>query len=208
MSNETPTLPASTRERTGTRYARRLRASGQLPAVIYGQGMDPLSISVNEKEIIRHLTNGAHVFELDIDGGRKETCLVKDLQFGWLGDNVVHLDLTKVDLDEEVTVNVRLIFKGSPKAASAAGAILKQNLAELEIGCKVRDIPEEIVVLMDEMGESLTIGDLELPDGVTPTAAADTVVCQIIVKAKGSDAAADGEDGGEDGGETQEGSDG
>ena len=99
MSKETPTLAASTRERTGSRYARRLRAAGQLPAVLYGHGMDPISIAINEIEIIRHLTEGAHVFELDIEG-RKETCLVKDLQFGWLGDNVVHIDLTKVDLDE------------------------------------------------------------------------------------------------------------
>ena len=84
MSKETPTLAASTRERTGSRYARRLRAAGQLPAVLYGHGMDPISIAIHEIEIIRHLTEGAHVFELDIEG-RKETCLVKDLQFGWLG---------------------------------------------------------------------------------------------------------------------------
>jgi large subunit ribosomal protein L25 len=183
MSKETPTLAASTRERTGSRYARRLRAAGQLPAVLYGHGMDPISIAINEIEIIRHLTEGAHVFELDIEG-RKETCLVKDLQFGWLGDNVVHIDLTKVDLDEIVTVNVKLIFKGTPKGASLPGAILNQDLSELEVSCKVRDIPEDVMVQMDEMEESFNVGELELPSEIKAVASPETVVCHIVFKAE------------------------
>lgn len=183
MSKETPTLAASTRERTGSRYARRLRAAGQLPAVLYGHGMAPISIAINEIEIIRHLTEGAHVFELDIEG-RKETCLVKDLQFGWLGDNVVHIDLTKVDLDEIVTVNVKLIFKGTPKGASLPGAILNQDLSELEVSCKVRDIPEDVMVQMDEMEESLNISELDLPSNINAVASPETVVCHIVFKAE------------------------
>ena len=154
--------------------------------MLYGHGMDPISIAINEIEIIRHLTEGAHVFELDIEG-RKETCLVKDLQFGWLGDNVVHIDLTKVDLDEMVTVNVKLVFKGTPKGASQAGAILNQDLTELEVSCKVRDIPEEVVVQMDEMEESLNVGELELPANIEAVASAETVVCHIVFKAEEED---------------------
>jgi large subunit ribosomal protein L25 len=195
MSKETPTLAASTRERTGSRYARRLRAAGQLPAVLYGHGMDPISIAINEIEIIRHLTEGAHVFELDIEG-RKETCLVKDLQFGWLGDNVVHIDLTKVDLDEMVTVNVKLIFKGTPKGASQAGAVLTQDLTELEVSCKVRDIPEEVIVQMDEMEESFNVGELELPSEIKAVAPPETVVCHIVFKAE-EEEETDAEDGAE-----------
>ncbi len=183
MSKDTPTLAASTRERTGSRYARRLRAAGQLPAVLYGHGMDPISIAIDETEIIRHLTEGAHVFELDIEG-RKETCLVKDLQFGWLGDNVVHIDMTKVDLDEIVTVNVKLVFKGTPKGASLAGAVLNQDLTELEVSCKVRDIPEEVIVQMDEMEESFNVSELELPTEITAVASPETVVCHIVFKAE------------------------
>lgn len=194
MSNETPTLTASLRERTGSRYARRLRSAGKLPAVLYGQGSTPVSISVDEVEIIRHLTHGVHVFELDIDGAGKETCLVKDLQFGWLGDNVIHVDLTKVNLDEEVTVKIRLTFKGTPKGLKATGSVLKQDLNELEITCKVRDIPEDIVVQMDEMEESYTVGELNLPEGVRPTTDPKDRVCHIIFKAESDSDDEDGED--------------
>ena len=194
MSNETPTLTASLRERTGSRYARRLRSAGKLPAVLYGQGSTPVSISVDEVEIIRHLTHGVHVFELDIDGADKETCLVKDLQFGWLGDNVIHVDLTKVDLDEEVTVKIRLTFKGTPKGLKATGSVLKQDLNELEITCKVRDIPEDIVVQMDEMEESFTVGELDLPEGVRATTDPKDRVCHIIFKDESDSDDEDGED--------------
>ena len=193
MSNETPTLPASLRERTGSRYARRLRSAGKLPAVLYGQGSTPVSIAVDDVQILRHLSHGVRVFELDIEGHGTQTCLVKDLQFGWLGDNVIHVDLTKVDLDEMVTIKVRLHFKGSPKGLKATGSVLKQDLNELEVTCKVRDIPEEILVQMDDMEESLTVGELNLPDGVTP-ADADARVCHIIFKAAGASDDEDGED--------------
>ena len=204
MSKDTPTLAASTRERTGSRYARRLRAAGQLPAVLYGHGMDPISIAIDETEIIRHLTEGAHVFELDIEG-RKETCLVKDLQFGWLGDNVVHIDMTKVDLDEIVTVNVKLVFKGTPKGASLVGAVLNQDLTELEVSCKVRDIPEEVIVQMDEMEESFNVGELELPTEIKAVAPPETVVCHIVFKAEEEEEESGAEDGAEGAEPTAEG---
>jgi len=204
MSKDTPTLAASTRERTGSRYARRLRAAGQLPAVLYGHGMDPISIAINETEIIRHLTEGAHVFELDIEG-RKETCLVKDLQFGWLGDNVVHIDMTKVDLDEIVTVNVKLVFKGTPKGASLVGAVLNQDLTELEVSCKVRDIPEEVIVQMDEMEESFNVGELELPTEISAVAPPETVVCHIVFKAEEEEEETGAEEGAEGAEPTAEG---
>ena len=184
MSKDTPTISAELRERTGSRYSRRLRTAGKLPAVLHGQGSDPVSISIDEVEIIRHLTDGAHVFEIDIDGMGKQTCLVKDLQFGWLGDNVIHMDMTKVDLDEIVSVNVKVVFKGTPEGLKLPGAILNQDISELEISCKVRDIPEEIMVDMDGMEESLNIGELKLPDGVSPVAGPETVMCHIVFKAE------------------------
>ena len=82
MSNETPTLHATTRERKGTRYARRLRSEGRLPAVIYGQGSDPLSISLDHVETLRLLKSGNHVFEIAVEKQRlpqllKNTNLLK-----------------------------------------------------------------------------------------------------------------------------------
>jgi large subunit ribosomal protein L25 len=185
MSKETPTLEAKTRDRTGTRYTRRLRAAGRLPAVIYGHGTEPLSVSLDHGETIRHLTNGAHVVEVKLDDAKsKDTCLIKDLQFGWMGDNVIHMDLTRVDLDEIVTVNVKISFTGSPEAAKDEGLILTYDMTDLELRCKVRDIPEEIPVNLDAMEESFTVAELVMPDNVEAVPAPEALVCHLVFKAE------------------------
>ena len=199
MSKETPTLEATTRERTGSRYSQRLRAAGKLPAVIYGHGNDPLSISLDHGETLKYLTEGAHVLELKVDGSTQgDTCLVKDLQFGWLGDNVIHLDLTRVDLDEEVTVNVKINFKGTPNTTEE-GMILTYDMSDLEVRCKVRDIPEEVVVDLDGMEESFTVAELNMPENVAAVAAPGDLVCHLVFKAIEEEAPAEGEEGAPEG---------
>ena len=116
MSNESPTIQAMQRDRVGTRYSRRLRQEGKLPAVIYGHGSDPMSIVVNSKETLALLHHGAHVLNIAVEGGDTETCLVKDLQFGYLGDDVIHVDFARVNLDETVQVLVRLELVGEVEA--------------------------------------------------------------------------------------------
>ena len=71
MSNDTPTITAQPREHTGTRFSRRLRESGRLPAVIYGHKTDPVSISVDEKEVLTHLRHGSHVINVEVEGGQR-----------------------------------------------------------------------------------------------------------------------------------------
>ncbi len=169
MSHQTPTIEAALRERIGTRYARRTRQSGQLPAVIYGHGTAPTSISVNEKQIVTALKQNQHVVELSISGGAKETCLVKELQFGYLGDNLIHLDFTRVNLDEVVTVKVHLHWYGTPESAKKAGHVLTHDQSEIEVKCKVGDIPGEFRVELEKVmtGMILHAGDIALPPGVT-----------------------------------------
>ena len=168
---KTPSITATTRERTGSRYAQRLRKQGRLPAVIYGHATDPVSISVDEKEMLTHLKHGTHVLSLNVEGGSKETCLVKELQFGYLGDNVIHVDFARVDLDEEVHVHVHLNFVGEPASARKTGAILSHDLTELEVICRVNEIPDEIRVDLNLMGEAtvLTVAEVQLPPGLRAT---------------------------------------
>ena len=164
MKQETPTVTAQKRERTGSRYAQRLRKVGRLPAVIYGHKTDPMAVSVDEKEVLTHIRHGTHVMKVAIDGGKTQTCLVKDLQFGYLGDNVIHVDFARVNLAEEVRVHVHLAFVGTPEAAHHAGAILKHDHTELTVKCKVSDIPEEIKVDLSKMqGTQFTAGEVEVP---------------------------------------------
>ncbi|MEE2682143.1 MAG: 50S ribosomal protein L25 [Planctomycetota bacterium] len=199
MNAQTPTLQATIRDRKGTRYARRLRAEGRLPAVIYGSGTDPMSITLDHIQTVRHLQSGSHVFEINFDDDTaSETCLVKDLQFGWLGDDLIHVDLTRVNLDQEVQVKVRIHFIGEPAhLGTITGATMAYDLTELEVTCKVRDIPEEITVKLEQMtGEQMTIADLDLPSGCTASGEPGDRVCHIDVQDnEGTDAGEGSADG-------------
>ncbi len=179
MGSETPTISVETREKTGTRYAERLRKAGRLPAVIYGKGQDPIHVSVDQNEMLDALHNGAHVVDISVDGKGNDTCLVKDLQFGWLGDNLIHLDMTRVDMNEVVTINLPVTLVGNAKIASAAGAVLEVIRREIEVTCKVSDIPGELKYDITEMGEVFTIGDLPLPEGVTPVLELEKHICHV-----------------------------
>ncbi|MHC5023065.1 MAG: 50S ribosomal protein L25 [Planctomycetota bacterium] len=179
MSHDTPTITARRRERTGSRYSQRLRSQGRLPAVIYGHQEDPIAIDIDEKEMLFHLHHGVHLLNVTVDNAGTETCLVKDLQFGWLGDNVIHVDFARVDLHEEVTVSVPIEFHGEPEAAKKAGAILTHNLTQLEVTCTASAIPESIVADLSGLDGTFTVGDLQLPPGVHATAEPEAVVAQI-----------------------------
>jgi large subunit ribosomal protein L25 len=179
MSKETPILVAKKRDKLGTRYSRRLRAAGQLPCNLYGHGSAPVAISVEEHATMYALKHGAHVLALKFEDGTTDTVLVKDLQFGYLGDNVIHMDLARVNLDEVVTVKVHLTFVGTPEAAKKPGAIVVHDMPEIEVSCKVRDIPEEIKIDLSHMGDALTVAELKLPAGIAAASDPEAIVCRI-----------------------------
>ncbi len=177
--HETPTINAQNRDRLGSRYAQRLRKSGRLPAVIYGHQSNPVAVHLDEKETLGLLHHGVHVLNVSIEGGQTETCLVKDLQFGYLGDNVIHVDLARVDLDEEVEVHVHLSFFGTPASSKKPGAILTHDITELEIVCKVRDIPDDLRVDLTSMEDMFCVSDLKLPEGIRCELDPETVIARI-----------------------------
>jgi large subunit ribosomal protein L25 len=184
MKQETPIIQAQSRERIGTRYSRRLRDGGRLPGVIYGHKSDPVSISIDAKETLSILKRGAHVVNVAMEGGQSQTCLVKELQFGYLGDNVIHVDFARVDLNEEVEVSIHLKFVGSPDAAKKPGAVLTHPVTELDVICKVSDIPSEIKVDISKMEELITVGEIQLPPGVRTDVSPEKIVAQITLVAE------------------------
>ncbi len=188
MGHDTPTIEVASRERTGTRYAKRLRDAGRLPAVIYGHGGEPCHVSVDAGEAIDHLRSGVHVIDIAVDGGKTETCLVKELQFGHLGDDLVHIDFARVDLNQIVTVNVPVTLSGDAKGAKETGAMLVVVRSELEVRCKVSAIPSEIKADISELTEALTIGELDLPDGVEAILDPEKHIAHIAYKAEETEA--------------------
>jgi len=179
---EAPTIAAETRDRIGTRYARRLRAAGRLPGVIYGHKQDPVSISLDEKEIVSHLRHGMRLFHVDVDG-KKETCLVNDLQFGYLGDDIIHVDLTRVDLTEEVEVTVPIRFTGEAEGLKVPGAILRTVVDTITVRCRAMSIPSEIAhdISHLEAGGYVSAGEIALPEGSVLVTDPESVLCRISV---------------------------
>jgi large subunit ribosomal protein L25 len=119
--------------------------------------------------------------ELDNGDGTPATVLVKDLQFGFLGDNLIHVDFARVNLKQVVTVTMTLELTGQPISASAAGAVLEVPRPQIEIECMVKDIPESIKVDLSTVESVFTIGDLELPDGVRATIAPERHIAHVTI---------------------------
>lgn len=189
-------LKATKREEIGSHRAKRLRAAGMVPCVVYGHGQETQSLSLQEQEVMLAIKHGDRLLELDLEGAMQNV-LVKDVQYDTFGLKVLHVDLARVDLDERVTVTVQIVLKGIPVGVSDSGGMLQQVLAETEIECAVRSIPEQIAVKVAEMklGDHLTLGDLPLPEGATLVGEPGTVVATVRLIAEEVEAAAPAEPG-------------
>lgn len=178
------TLKVHRRERVGSRYSRRERDAGRLPGVLYGHGSAPMAISLEMRETMRFLHAGEKVFSLDVPGEKPgQTVIVKGLQFDYLGTNVVHIDLARVDLDEQITANVAIRLIGEPIGLKKAGAILTHPNTSLTVRCTVRTLPDHIdLSIVDlDLGQSMHVRDIKLPEGITLAEDPDAIVAAISI---------------------------
>jgi large subunit ribosomal protein L25 len=184
MAREIPTLPGEQRQHLGSKDAHLLRKAGRIPAVIYGHQQDPLHVSLDAKKVSELVEHHAHLVKVNLDAGT-EQCLLKELQWDYLGSSLIHVDLERVSADERVTVSVGIEVTGEAVGLKEAGAFLEQPTAELEIECLATDIPELITVDVSELkvGETLTVADLKLPEGVKATADPDMVIAAVHMAA-------------------------
>lgn len=182
--NKTPTLQAKNRERIGSRYAKRVREGGGLPAVLYGHKQDPRSITLDAKEARRVFESGERVYTLSIEGGKSETALLKDVQFDYLGTNIIHADFERVDLNEEVEVHVSIHLVGEAVGLKTAGAILLHPVNEITVRCKVKDIRDHIDLDISglDAGKSIHAREITLPAGFALDSDGDAVVAAIQVQ--------------------------
>lgn len=182
---EIPTLTAQPREKTGSRYSQRLREQGLIPAVIYGHGEGVTHVTIPRQSIEDLLHHAAHLVNVE-SADKNQNCLIKDVQYDYLGDSVIHIDLTRVDLSEQVEVQVELRLTGEPPALEEPGAVLNQPVTELTVLCRADSIPEELTHNVEalQVGESVTVGEIALPDGVETPLDEHTVVASISVVAE------------------------
>lgn len=182
MATQTPTLPAESRDKVGSRYSHRLREAGRVPAVLYGHGEQPSHLHLDRHELTKLVHHGAHLLELTL-AGKSESCLIKSIQYDHLGDEIVHLDLTRVDLTEDVELEIELQLEGEPKALEAEGAILSHPVQSLNIKCRANVIPENIVLRIDDLttDRPITVADVTPPPGVTLLDDPETVLASITI---------------------------
>ncbi|HOK95368.1 MAG TPA: 50S ribosomal protein L25 [Anaerohalosphaeraceae bacterium] len=189
--SETTVLKARIRQKAGSNEAVRLRRQGQLPAVLYGHKKETVSISLDAHDFLEGLHGGARIFELDTDG-RKETVLVKQLQYDYLGKDIVHADLMRVDLSERVKVEVSVELRGTAEGTHQGGMV-ELILDRLEVECRVSDIPEVIPVNIKHLGlnQAIHAGQIELPEGMKLITDPEAVVvtCHEAAAAKAEEAA-------------------
>ncbi len=205
MATETLRLSADIREKPGSNHARRLRHAGMLPAVVYGHGQDPISIAVNTHDFIKGLHHGHRLFNVDLKG-QSETLLLKDVQYDYLGKDIIHVDLIRVDLTERVTVEVPLEFRGVAKGTTAGG-ILDEVMTHLEIECEVTRIPDEIAVIVRELevGDALHAKDIQIPEGaeLKTDPEALVVICHETKAAASEEELVEGEEAAAEGAEPE-----
>ncbi len=173
-------LTATPRPPQGTRPARRLRGEGKIPGVVYGLGADPVTLTVEWRELRAALITeqGLNaVINLEIDGTRMPT-LLKDMQRHPVRRNVLHVDFIRVDLDKTVDVEVTIHLEGEAELVSREGGVVDQVLQSLLITSKPADIPSGLSVDISglEIGEALRVRDIALPAGVTTSVDGDDPV--------------------------------
>ncbi len=177
--NQISTLKAEPRRPGGSRAASRLRKAGKLPAIVYGHKQDPEAVVLDYHEVEMQLRHGVHLVNLDI-AGKTQSCLFKDTQYDYLGATLLHVDLSRVDLNERVKVQVPLELRGTPKGV-ADGGVLRQELMELEVECLVTSIPDVIRVNVSDLAldQVMHVSDLKLDAGITAISDLENVVATV-----------------------------
>lgn len=199
--SEQLTLSAETRDRAGKGASRHLRREGRVPAVVYGNNEEALSIHLEEKALVKALSSGHFMNSVVmIDAGKAPVrTLPKDVQFHPVTDRPLHVDFLRISEHAKVHVDVPIHFVDEDKSRGIKrGGVLNQVRHELELICDAAEIPEEIVISLAGMdiGDSLHISQVTLPKG-TESAITDrdftiaTIVPSSGVQMEASDAAAD-----------------
>ncbi len=185
-------LTVKKRDSLGKRNNRRLRDSGSVPVVLYGHGEESLNLSVPADALSAALRHGARV--VDLTGDVKEKAFIRELQWDTFGNHVLHVDFTRVSLDERLQIEVNVILRGECPGVKDGGHV--EHLQHMvEIDCLAVAIPEKLELRIGELklDQSLRAGDIELPEGVKLLTDADTVIVHCALPVEESEESEGGE---------------
>lgn len=168
-------MQAELKERAGKGAARATRRAGRVPCVVYGAKKTPVLISVDPRDIMKGLHAGTFfstVYEIDIEGAKKERVLARDVQFHPVNDAPQHVDFLRVSATTMVTVEVVCNFLNEEESVGLKrGGVLNVVRYAIEVTCAVDAIPQSIDVDLSgfDIGDSIHFSTVSVPDGVTPT---------------------------------------
>jgi large subunit ribosomal protein L25 len=202
----TVALKVKPREDVGKGGARRTRKEGLVPAVLYGEGDEVRSLSVDAKEfgLVIHTAAGENVIlDLEVEGGDAGECkaIIKDIQYHPVRRDILHVDFQHISMTKEITIRVPIEIRGEAVGVKTSGGILEIISREVEVECLPANIPDRIAVDVTELdvGDSLQVRDLHVenarivsdPDTTVLTIVAPTVIEEV----KPAVAVAEGEEG-------------
>ena len=169
---------------TGSAESRRIRREDRIPAVVYGLGMDPVSISVDRRDLRIALSGTAGmntILDLTVDGNVYPS-IVKEIQRHPVRRTVSHVDFIQIDLSKEITVNVPVRLEGEAKQVAMNNGLVDQQMMELQVRTTPRNIPDELVIDVTDMtvDSVITVADVALPGGVVAISAEDQTIVTVV----------------------------
>ncbi|MBK9207790.1 MAG: 50S ribosomal protein L25 [Anaerolineales bacterium] len=189
-------LKATKRDVTG-KQVKALRRAGELPAVIYGRHVEPVAISLNahSTELVIAKVTSSTLVTIDVEG-QEYAALVREKQRNYIKGNITHIDFLALDLTETIRTKVRLTFTGVSSAVKDYSAVLVHRMDAVEVECLPSNLPERVIVdisSLKEIGNSIRISDIPLPENITVlNDADDIVIIATAVKEEAADAALPG----------------
>jgi large subunit ribosomal protein L25 len=184
------TLKAAPREGTGKGLARKLRASGKVPAVVYGAGADTLSLTLDYHEtdhLFHSISVDNTIVNLEVEGEKVPVpTLIRDVQTHPFRPIILHVDFYRIQTGVEVELDVPIHVHGTPIGVKDSGGVLEQTIHHLPVRCVPKDIPEEILVEVSglDIGDSIHVEDLTIPEGVEVLLDPSRTVCSVQVPSK------------------------
>jgi large subunit ribosomal protein L25 len=166
----TVSFNATAREKGGKGAARQLRSRGQVPAVLYGRGREPLTLTLNARDLdkmLGHIQAESTVIEVTVDGQTAKT-LIREIQRHPIKRQILHVDFQALVAGEKVVVSIPIVLTGTAEGVKLEGGVLDQTLRELEIEVDPSSIPDHVELDVTNMmiGDSLHVSDIKVPEGV------------------------------------------
>lgn len=185
MARRDITIAAQTRDSRGKNEARRLRAAGAAPGVLYGSGGASVAVAVNPKDVARILrskTGHNTIFNVALTNGETTPVMIVDWQNDPIKDTLLHVDLKRIDLTKRIRVKVPVHATGDPKGVKLQGGLHELITREIEIECVPDEIPEEYVVDVTELmiGQSIRAGEIPLGGSARLLSSPDSVVSHVV----------------------------